>query len=69
MAKVHFRKSGKVFIRLSAREKRQRFKNQLRTGIVGETGKKLSTEDIAFRKGFLSGQKSMYKKKKKKTNK
>ena len=54
MAKVINTKSGKKIILRNPAEKAKRYSRQLKSGQVFETGKKLTENDIAFRRGYLS---------------
>lgn len=56
MAKVVKTKTGKKIVLLNPNEKAKRYARQLKIGKVRETGKKLSTNDMAFRVGYLSAQ-------------
>ena len=54
MAKVIKTKGGKSIKLLNPAEKGKRYANQLKTGKVKETGKKLTDSEKAWRSGYLS---------------
>ena len=53
MAKIFKSKNGKKIVLRNPSEKGKRYARQLKTGVVSETGKKLSNTDRAFRFGYL----------------
>lgn len=55
MAKVIFKDPVTGFEKkvLTKKEKAERYRQQLRSGYIAETGMKLTSEDRAFRSGFL----------------
>lgn len=55
MAKVVFKDPVTGFEKtvLTKKEKAERYRQQLRSGHIAETGNKLTLEDVAYRKGFL----------------
>lgn len=55
MAKVVFKNPVTGFEKkvLTKKEKAERYRQQLKSGYIAETGNKLTSEDVAYRKGFL----------------
>ncbi len=53
MAKVKTFKSGKKFVLRDPAETAKRYARQMKTGVVRETGKKLTKTDLSFRAGYL----------------
>lgn len=47
-------KTGKKIVLLNPAEKAKRYARQMKKGVITETGKKLSKNDLAFRAGYLT---------------
>lgn len=47
-------RNGKTVILRNPEEKAKRFKRQLESGLVRETGEVLTSEQVSYRKGYLS---------------
>lgn len=47
-------KNGKTVFLRNPEEKAKRFKSQLKTGVVSETGEVLGPEQVSYRQGYLS---------------
>ena len=47
-------KNGHKIVLLNPAEKAKRFARQMKSGVIRETGKKLTSEDMAYRAGYLA---------------